>query len=178
MWSTRPKHDPTAGFSLVEALVALVIAALLAAVLTRFASNTRMNALKIREQVTMDILGDSLLEHVDADQLQPGRTDGRVGGLAWRLDVSPIPVYARATSISEKKPAQSDARQSSAAPFSPLSNESGNQPTILRPNAMITWQVYRLTAAISAPSGRSHAIETIKVSPQQAAEQDVQVNQR
>jgi hypothetical protein len=163
---------------LVEALVALVIAALLAAVLTRFASNTRINALKIRQQVTMDVLGDSLLEHVGADQLQPGRTDGRIGGLAWRLDVSPISVYARATSVSEKNPAQLDGRQSSAAPFSPLLNGSENQPTALQPKPMISWTVYRLTAAISAPSGRSHTIETIKVSPQQAAEQDVQVNQR
>src|SRR6516225_514368 len=112
MWSTRPKHDPIAGFSLAEALVALVIAALLAAVLTRFASSTRMNALKIREQVTVDILGDSLLEHVSADHLQVGRTDGRIGNLGWRLEVSPISIFVRATSVSERKPARSDTRSS------------------------------------------------------------------
>jgi hypothetical protein len=178
MWFTRPKRSATAGFSLAEALVALVIAALLAAVLTRFASSTRMNALKIREQVTMDILGESLLEHVSAGRLQPGRIDGRIGALGWRLDVSPIPIFVRATSVSERKPAQSDTRLSNAAPSSPMSNEPDNLPTASQPKSMITWNVYRLTAVIRAPSGRRHAIETIKILPQQAAEQDVQINQR
>ena len=37
------------GFSLLEALIAIVIAAILAVALTRVANNTRMNAAKIQE---------------------------------------------------------------------------------------------------------------------------------
>jgi prepilin-type N-terminal cleavage/methylation domain-containing protein len=176
MWSARPKHNASAGFSLIEALVALVIAALLAAVLTRFVSNTRMTALKIREQVTMDILGDSLIEHLGAPDLQPGRTDGRIGALRWRLDVSPIPVYARAISVSVKKPSQSETPQSKSTPFSPISNEVSKQPAAAPPKPAINWAVYRLAAAVSAPSGRSHAIETLKILPQQTPEKNVQID--
>jgi prepilin-type N-terminal cleavage/methylation domain-containing protein len=177
MLSTPQKHSATAGFSLVEALVALAIAALLAAVLTRFVSGTRINALKIREQLAIDTLSDNLLEQVGARELEPGRTDGRIGVLQWRLQISPVPVYARAISISEKKSNPSDIRQSSATPLSTISNEANTQPATPQPKSLTTWKVYRLAGVISAPSGRSHAIETIKILPQKAP-RDVQADQR
>jgi prepilin-type N-terminal cleavage/methylation domain-containing protein len=176
MLSTPQKHSAAAGFSLVEVLVALAIATLLSAVLTRLVSGTRINALKVREQVAIDILSDDLLEQVGARELELGRTDGRIGGLQWQLEISPVPVYARAISISEKKSNPSDIRQSNATPLSALSN-TNQQPATSQPNPPITWKVYRLAGAISAPSGRSHAIETIKIL-QQKAPQDVQADQR
>jgi hypothetical protein len=158
-------------------MVALAIAALLAAVLTRFVSATRMNALKVREQVAIDILSDSLLERVGARELEPGRTDGRIGMLQWRLEISPVPVYARAISIRKKKSNPSDIRQSSVTPLSAISNEANEQPATPQPKPLTTWKVYRLAGVISAPSGRSHAIETIKILPQKAP-QDLRADQR
>jgi prepilin-type N-terminal cleavage/methylation domain-containing protein len=177
MLSMPPKPSAVAGFSLAEVLVALAIAAFLAAVLTRLVSGTRMNALRVREQVAIDILSDSLLEQVGARELEPGRTDGRIGVLQWRLELSPVPVYARAISIREKKSNPSDTRQSSATPLSPVSNEANQQPATSQPKSRITWKVYRLAGVISAPSGRSHAIETIKILPQ-TPPQDAQADQR
>jgi prepilin-type N-terminal cleavage/methylation domain-containing protein len=173
MLSMPPKPSAAAGFSLVEVLVALAIAALLAAVLTRFVSGTRMNALRVREQVAIDILSDSLLEQVGARELKPGRAEGRIGVLRWRLEISPVPVYARAISISQKK---SDIRQSNAS-LSSTSSEANKQPATSPPKPLIAWKVYRLAGAISAPSGRSHAIETIKIIPQKP-QQDVQADQQ
>src|SRR5215469_8321609 len=101
MWSTRRGASASAGFSLTEALVALAIAAFLAAVLTRFVSTTRANALRIRQEVAMDILGDNLLERLGSRELQPGRTDGRNGALRWRIDVAQITFSAHALSLAE-----------------------------------------------------------------------------
>ena len=177
MLSTRQKHSATAGFSLVEVLVALAIAALLAAVLTRFVSGTRLNALKVREQVAIDNLSDSLLEQVGARELEPGRTDGRIGALQWRLEISPVPVDARAISMSEKKSNPSDTRQSSVTPLSAISNDPNTQSATSQPKPLMTWKAYRLAVVISAPSGRSHAIETIKILPQKSP-QDVQADRQ
>jgi len=107
MWFTRRGPSATSGFSLTEALVALAIAAFLAAVLTRFVSSTRANALRVRQEVAMDILSDSLLERLNSRDLQPGRTDGRSGTLRWHIDIAPMTFSAHALSVSQKKPINS-----------------------------------------------------------------------
>src|SRR5215475_14285103 len=127
MWSMRQGRNRRAGFSLAEVLVALAIAAFLAAVLTRFVSSTRMNAFKVREQMAMEILSDSLLERVAAREPQAGRADGRSGDFRWRLEISSIPVYVRAIAVSEKKPAQGEARQPNAPAFTPSTSELSKQ---------------------------------------------------
>ena len=122
MWSTRHGASTSSGFSLTEALVALAIAAFLAAVLTRFVSGTRANALRVRQELAIDILSDSLLERLGSRelQLQPGRTDGRNGALRWHIDVAPITFSVHALSVAEKKPVNSAA----------LTNAPGSGPAV------------------------------------------------
>jgi len=197
-----PKRNETAGFSLTEALVALAIAAFLAAVLTRFASSTRLNAFKVREEIAMDVLSDSLLERVVVRGLQPGRTDGRSGALAWHLDVAPVVFYASARSVSEKKPATAGGGQATAVGLTPASSNAGTGPPtagggqlsslgstsasnntdkesqgVVQSQPRVTWNTYHITAVINAPSGRSHAIDTIRIARQQV-EQPGQADQR
>jgi len=201
------KRDATAGFSLTEALVALAIAAFLAAVLTRFMSGTRLNAFKVREEVAMDVLSDSLLERLVARELQPGRTDGRSGSLRWRIDVAPIAYYARARSVAEKKPApgqqappgqtgpsgQSGFGQSSGPSLSNLLGQSAlssqTSPTGLSSGSnsfgaqpapakpAVIWSPFHVTAVISSPSGRSHEIDTIRIVQQRPQQQTAQDEQ-
>jgi hypothetical protein len=102
MSSMVPRVHRSAGFSLAEALMALVIAAMLAAALTRFISNTRMNAGEIRELVEMMTLSDSLLEQTSPQE--PGITDGRTGRFAWRVVVAPIAFGAVARRVNERAP--------------------------------------------------------------------------
>jgi prepilin-type N-terminal cleavage/methylation domain-containing protein len=173
----RQGRNTRAGFSLAEVLVALAIAAFLAAVLTRFVSGTRMNAFKVREQMAMEILSDSLLERVAARESQPGRADGRSGDFRWRLEISPVPVYMRAISVSEKKPAQGEARQPNARGFTLSTGESSKQMAAAPP-ARTRWKAYRLAATIGAPSGRSHAIDTVRLLPEQSEQQPAQADQR
>lgn len=193
------ERDTTGGFSLTEALVALAIAAFLAAVLTRFMSGTRINAFKVREEVAINVLSDSLLERLVAHDLQPGRTDGRSGSLRWHIDVAPIAYYANARSVAEKRrPA------SQATPFGqagPMGQSSTGQSTALgqsnplgqstpggqtgqlgltagapaKPAAV--WSAYHVIAVIRSPSGRSHEIDTIRIvqqRPEQRPAQDEQ----
>lgn len=168
----RPGRNGRAGFSLTEALVALAIAAFLAAVLTRFVSSTRMNALKVREEVVMDILSDSLLERLVGRELQPGRTDGRNGALSWHVDAAPISFYARARSVSQKKPAAASGSRPTTLGLTPMPNTLGLTPmpnqAAAKSGPRTAWSPYRVTAVINAPSGHSYAIDTIRIVPQRS----------
>ena len=201
MWSTPREASPISGFSLTEALVALAIAAFLGAVLTRFVSNTRANALQIRQEVATDILSDSLLESLGSRELRPGRIDGRSGALRWHIDVRPMTFSAQALSLSEKKPANS-AQQTNGLGVAPSnapagggvpaslssggtagsapgwavglaltmsSNQTTSTATSLNRSASaptapkFTWTPYRVTVVITSPTGRSHAVDTIRL---------------
>ena len=214
----RRRRSGAAGFSLTEALVALAIAAFMAAVLTRFVSGTRVNAFKVREEVAMDILGDSLLERLTARDLEPGRTNGHSGVLRWRIDIAPIPYTARARAISVAKPGaspgglrtsalglSSDSGAASgedtggggfnlAAAFGQSSQggqsgaggggsavpglgSSANRSGSDKAAPAIVWTPYHVTAVINAPSGRSYAIDTIRIVPQRTRPRPGQTEQ-
>lgn len=195
MWSTHRGASTSSGFSLIEALIALAIAAFLVAVLTRFVSNTRANALRVRQEVLLDILSDSLLERLGSRELQPGRTDGRNGALRWYVDVAPITFSAHALSVAEKKPVISAARTNtpgsapavgavgslgaSAVGSSGASSDSapgwavGLLPLLTNSNQEATattprvvWNPYLITAVINSPSGGSYAVDTIRLGGQ------------
>jgi type II secretory pathway pseudopilin PulG len=160
-----PRRSRTAGFSLAEALVALAIAAFLVAVLTRFVSSTRANALQIREEVAMDMLSESLLERLGVTQLKAGRTNGRTGALFWHIDAAPIVFYAHATSVAEKKRGPGAATgQPPAVGLTALTGQTTS--TTETPNKSaprVTWIPYHIKAAIRRPSGHSHEIDTIRI---------------
>ena len=133
MLSKRKRNSGTAGFSLVEALVALAIAALLAAVLTRFVSGTRANAQNVREEIALELASDDLLEHLAIGKSLPGRIDGRSGRLAWHVDIEPIAFSANAEVVSEKKLASASNAQPGAIASSPPAG--GVQPNGGQSNA-------------------------------------------
>ena len=175
-----PRRSGTAGFSLAEALVALAIAAFLVAALTRFVSNTRATALQIREEVAMDMLGESLLERLGVTQLQPGRTNGRTGALFWQIDAAPIVFYAHTTSVGEKKRGPGTATgQAPALGLTALTGQT--TPTTETPNKpppRITWIPYHIKAAISRPSGHSYEIDTIRIVLQKPEKASAEADQR
>jgi Tfp pilus assembly protein PilV len=173
MLSMLRRADRSAGFSLAEALVALVIAVVLAAVLTRFVSTTRLNALKIREVVAMDILSNSLVERSPAQNRQPGRTDGRTGAFWWRMEVAPVAFFARARFVREKKATQANPGQGSALGLTLNPDATHNEP---QPAPPVTWIPYRVTAVVTAPSGRKYEVDTIRIGRAQTGEQPSQAN--
>jgi Tfp pilus assembly protein PilV len=185
----------SAGFSLAEALVALAVAAMLAAMLTRFVANTRAGAARVSQSIEMAALADTLLARTPSSQaLKPARSEGREGGYAWRIDIAPVTFTARATRLSETPSAapsrQAGGRQAgadsgggargAAAGFS-LGQGGGDPASGTGPAqgigasaqpaspAGVRWLPRRVAVFIEAPSGQSHAIETIRLGPADAS---------
>jgi prepilin-type N-terminal cleavage/methylation domain-containing protein len=158
MSSMARRYSGTAGFSLVEVLVALAIAALMTAMLTRFVAGTRVNAAKVTEVIEMAALGETLMARTASSQkLAPGRTQGRQDVFAWRIDIAPVSFEATATRVREKESAPAGAEQagSVAMPAEPQS--------IARPAG--NWAPYRVAIFIQSSSGQSYAIDTIRLGP-------------
>jgi prepilin-type N-terminal cleavage/methylation domain-containing protein len=166
-----PGLNRSAGFSLVEVLVALTIAVLLTAVLTRVISNTRMNASKIRELVQMMTLSDSVLEKVSRQS--PETTSGRSGPLAWHIQVSPMAMSAVAHIVNIKTPTadQSVAKASGAtlpAMSAPDTESSDNGPASANgsasaPKDPVQWIPLHVTIVVESSSGRKYVTDTASI---------------
>jgi prepilin-type N-terminal cleavage/methylation domain-containing protein len=180
--SVSTRTSRSAGFSLAEVLVALAIAAMLAAVMTRFVSNTRLSAFKVREEIASDILGYDLIDSLPSPtSLRPGRTDGRSGNLGWRIDVTPVAFSARARTVAEKKKAQAQSGQGAAPGLTAASSSiqaispagqggalgltaASNGAQAIPPSAAVdVWVPYRVTTFVRSPSGRINAFDTIRI---------------
>jgi type II secretory pathway pseudopilin PulG len=183
MSSICPKPSRSAGFSLGEVLVALAIAAMMTAMLTRFYAGTRANAAKVGEILEVTTLGETLLTRVASSQnLKAGRTDGRTGVFAWRIDVTPVAFAAVARRVNEKrKPATAEDDKDgknksgmlSTMSLSTMSaSTSFGAASAPAPAATpkVEWVSYRVAVSIVAPSGRRHAVDTIRIGPAQAGE--------
>jgi general secretion pathway protein I len=87
--SRRSCSDGTAGFTLIEALVALaIIAAVLGSIGTVIATTVK-GTHKIDQRLALSGTAESLLAALPARTLlKPGRQSGELAGHRWRIDVS------------------------------------------------------------------------------------------
>jgi prepilin-type N-terminal cleavage/methylation domain-containing protein len=150
-YRAREGGEGTGGFSLAEVLVALAVAAMMAAMLTRFVAGTRMGAAKVGERAEMVALSETLLARVASSQaLQRGRTDGQAGIFAWHIDITPASFEARALSVTETAPA----------------GLAGTAAPDVSPHPVPwSWAAYRVAVVIEAPSGQSHVVDTVRLGP-------------
>jgi prepilin-type N-terminal cleavage/methylation domain-containing protein len=145
--SSRPRtHSSAGGFSLAEVLVALAVAAMMTAILTRFVAGTRAGAVNVAEATEMAVLGETLLARVASRDLQAGYSEEWHGGFAARIEITPILFEVRALRMNEKTGATPASRAD-------RSDDPGN------------WRAYRIAVVIRAPSGRSYAVDTVKIGP-------------
>ena len=79
----------TCGFSLPEVLVALAVAAMMAAVLTRYVAGTRLNAAQVGERVELWTISQSMLDGLSTT-LSPGASSGQIGAYRWHREIAPI----------------------------------------------------------------------------------------
>jgi prepilin-type N-terminal cleavage/methylation domain-containing protein len=160
-----PGVNRSAGFSLVEVLVALTIAVLLTAVLTRVISNTRMNASKIRELVQMMTLSDSVLEKVSRQA--PETTSGRSGPLAWHIQVSPMAMSAVAHTVNIKTPtADRSVAMASGSTLPAMSapdTESSDNGPASAPKDPGQWIPLHVTIVVESSSGRKYVTDTASI---------------
>jgi general secretion pathway protein I len=91
--SRKSCSDSAAGFTLIEALVALaIIAAVLGSIGTVIASTVN-GTRKIDQRLALTGTAESLLAALPARALlKPGRQSGALAGHRWRIDVSPMNV--------------------------------------------------------------------------------------
>lgn len=150
-WRCGGRSESSAGFSLAEVLIALAIAAMMVAMLTRFVAGTRANAAKVADLTEMAALGETLLARIASSQsLTPGRTDGRRDTFAWRIDITPVTFTAHARRMNEETPATL-----------PNDENAGKRA----PRAGINWVSHRVAVIVQARSGQSYAVDTIRIGP-------------
>jgi prepilin-type N-terminal cleavage/methylation domain-containing protein len=88
-----PSHDApagSAGFTLVEVLVALVVASLLMAILFNSALGTRDRARKAAQKQAAILLADTLATEAGTGSFAPGTRVGRSGKLEWQVAESAL----------------------------------------------------------------------------------------
>lgn len=139
----------TCGFSLAEVLVALAVAAMMAAVLTRYVAGTRFNAAQVRERVELWTIAQSMLDGL-SKTISPGTSEGQIGAYRWHREIAPI---------------ASDAVARTEAP----SAKGGLEDHLRLPGGPRTaapstaWVLYRIKVQIEAPSGRQYEADTIRI---------------
>jgi len=88
--SRHPKLD-SAGFTLLEVLVAMVILGLALAFLTSTISDSLARSERTQRNGRAAILADTLLDRLGRDvPLKKGMSEGHDGELSWRLTVSSL----------------------------------------------------------------------------------------
>lgn len=172
MSSRSRAHSRSAGFSLAEVLIALAIAAMMTAVLTRFVAGTRANAVRLGEALEMGAIAESLMARIGSKHgFRPGRTDGHAGRLAWRIDIRPVAFTAAVRKAHERNRSASGTDAVDGAESMVTAKALKQDTDRLQSAASANWVAYRVTVAVEAPSGRTHVVDTVRVGPPPEAQQ-------
>jgi general secretion pathway protein I len=102
LFRLTPANCPTAGFTLIEALVALAIVATSLSSIGALIATTVRGARSIERHLTQLETARAIVAALpDRDQLVPGNFSGETAGHRWRVDVS----HFNATNLSVQQPA-------------------------------------------------------------------------
>jgi prepilin-type N-terminal cleavage/methylation domain-containing protein len=127
----------SAGFALIEVLVAAAVAGVLITVLVRSFVSTWYGINVVREEVdSMLVARAALTALAPRDNLSPGMQNGVTGRYAWTVAISKSPTA---------QPVQAAASD----------NENANPAQ--------NWTLYRIAIAVDAPSGRRTILETLRL---------------
>jgi len=89
--SRKSCSDGTAGFTLIEALVALAIVAAVLPSIGAVIATTVKGTRSIDQRLALAGAAETLLAALPArNLLKPGRQSGELAGHRWRIDVSPL----------------------------------------------------------------------------------------
>jgi general secretion pathway protein I len=88
---SRRSSDGVAGFSLIEALVALAIVAVVLSSIAAVIATTVKGTRSIDQHLALTGAAETLLAELPArNLLKPGRQSGELAGYRWRIEVSPL----------------------------------------------------------------------------------------
>ena len=89
--SRKSCSDGTAGFTLIEALVALAIVAAVLSSIGAVIATTVKGTRSIDQRLALTGAAETLLAALPTrNLLKPGRQSGELAGHRWRIDVSPL----------------------------------------------------------------------------------------
>ena len=145
----RKRGRRRAGFTLLEALVALALLVAFAATLGPYLFHARRIMAGVGDRIAAQVLLRSLMDtpfdretHVRASRA--GETDG----MHWRILAEPIAIYPKpAARRRQISPEQQQQRQQQ--------NEPAAQP--------VNWTTFRVVASVSWAPGRSVSAETVRL---------------
>ena len=87
----RRSSESEAGFTLIEALVALAIVAVVLGSIGRVIGATVKGTWAIDQRLALSGVAETLLTELPTRQaLKPGRQSGELAGYRWRIDVAPM----------------------------------------------------------------------------------------
>ncbi|MBR0987266.1 type IV pilus modification PilV family protein [Bradyrhizobium liaoningense] len=90
---SRRSCSDTAGFTLIEALVALAIIAVVLGTIGSVIATTAKGTRAIDQRLALAGTAETLLADLPARSLlKPGRRSGELAGSRWRVDVAPMNV--------------------------------------------------------------------------------------
>jgi prepilin-type N-terminal cleavage/methylation domain-containing protein len=131
---TEASAETTAGYVLLEVLVAVAVAGVLMAALLHAFSNAWGGITAVRENAETMLLTRTLLATAARrDALTPGTQSGTLGRYAWTITTVKPPAAA------------------------PVANTDTGETQIS------TWPLYRLDVTVTAPSGRSTSLEAFRL---------------
>ena len=91
--SRRSCSDGASGFTLIEALVALAIIAIVLGTIGSVIATTVKGTRSIDQRLALTGTAETLLADLPARAvLKPGRQSGELSGSRWRVDVAPMSV--------------------------------------------------------------------------------------
>ncbi|WP_426408235.1 type IV pilus modification PilV family protein [Bradyrhizobium ganzhouense] len=91
--SRRSCSDAAAGFTLIEALVALAIIAIVLGTIGSVIAVTTKGTRSIDQHLALASTAETLLADMPArGLLKPGRQSGQLAGSRWRVDIAPMNV--------------------------------------------------------------------------------------
>jgi type II secretory pathway pseudopilin PulG len=133
----------SAGFTLIEALVALALLLAFAATLVPYLFHARRIMAGIDGRVAAQVLLRSLLEApLDRSTLLDTSREGETDGLRWRITAEPMPI---SVPIPPRPKISPDTGQKESAPERPK------------------WSTFRVIASVSWGPGMSVSAETVRL---------------
>ena len=151
------------GFVLLEALVAVAVAALLMGLLLQSFSQTWSSVRLVREDAEAMLVGRSLMTDRGArEKLAIGRDSGNMGGYAWTLHIVQLPTPPAQSPAAQTRQAGPDQApdgnvQAAQSGQTNQSGQAGQEP------APRDWKLYDLKLELVTPTGRRLNLETFRL---------------
>jgi Tfp pilus assembly protein PilE len=169
MWSRRKpgEHGRSAGFVLIEVLVTAAVAAVLLAALMRAFSSVWGSVGGVREETEAMMVARAVIEaSTPRNNLAALTQEGMIGRYAWSVAVTNTGIQSMAAADQQSQ------QQGLAGQLGPTSRSQPDQQTDQQRNTgdtgseetrEVPWTLFRVAAAVRAPSGRRTTLETFRL---------------